>query len=62
MTARNGHIFEDGTRAKFIGFNIAARSDIPDHETAEKMAHRFATMGVNVIRYDAATILSAILH
>jgi hypothetical protein len=55
VTARNGHLyFADGTRAKFIGFNIAARSNMPDHETAEKMAHRFATMGVNVIRLHAA--------
>lgn len=55
VSARNGHLyFEDGTRAKFLGFNIASRSNMPDHETAEKMARRFASMGVNVIRLHAA--------
>ena len=55
VSAKNGHMyFEDGTRAKFFGFNIASRSNMPDHETAEKMAARFASMGVNVIRMHAA--------
>lgn len=52
---KNGHFyFEDGTRIRFIGFNIPTRSNTPDHETAEKMAERFASMGVNVIRLHAA--------
>jgi len=52
---KNGHLyFEDGTRAKFLGFNVAARSNTPDHETAEKMAARFASLGVNLIRLHAA--------
>ena len=46
--------FEDGTRARFLGFNVAARSNTPDHETADKLAERFASMGVNVIRLHAA--------
>lgn len=46
--------FEDGKRARFIGFNIAARSNTPDHETADKLAKRFASMGVNIIRLHAA--------
>lgn len=55
VQARNGSLyFEDGTRAKFLGFNVAARSNTPDHETAEKLAARFASMGVNVIRLHAA--------
>lgn len=55
VSAKNGHLyFEDGTRAKFIGFNIAARSNMPDHDTADRMARRFASMGVNVIRLHAA--------
>ena len=55
VEARNGHFyFEDGTRARFIGFNVAARSNTPDHETADKMAERFASMGVNIIRLHAA--------
>lgn len=55
VQTRNGHLyFEDGTRARFLGFNIATRSNMPDHETAEKMAERFASMGVNFIRMHAA--------
>ena len=55
VTTRNGHFyFEDGVRAKFLGFNVAARSNTPDHETAEKLAERFASLGVNVIRLHAA--------
>lgn len=46
--------FEDGTRIKFLGFNVSARSNTPDHETADKMAERFASMGVNMIRLHAA--------
>lgn len=52
---KNGHLyFEDGTRARFLGFNVATRSNTPDHETADKMAERFASMGVNIIRLHAA--------
>ena len=55
VTARNGHLyFEDGKRARFLGFNIAARSNTPTHEDAKKLAERFASMGVNVIRLHAA--------
>lgn len=55
VETRDGHLyFEDGTRARFLGFNVAARSNTPDHETADKMAERFASMGVNIIRLHAA--------
>lgn len=55
VRVRNGHmVFEDGKRARFLGFNVAARSNMPDHETADKMAARFASMGVNLIRLHAA--------
>ena len=53
--SKNGHLyFEDGTRARFLGFNIAARSNTPTHEDAEILAERFASLGVNVIRMHAA--------
>ena len=55
VIVKDGHLyFEDGQRARFLGFNIATRSNTPDHETAEKLAKRFASMGVNVIRLHAA--------
>lgn len=55
VQSKNGHLyFEDGTRARFLGFNIAARSNTPDHATADKIAERFASMGVNCIRMHAA--------
>lgn len=55
VQAKDGHLyFEDGTRARFLGFNVAGRSNTPDHETADKLAARFASMGVNVIRLHAA--------
>lgn len=54
VEAKKGHLyFEDGTRARFLGFNVAARSNTPDHETADRMAERFS-MGVNIIRLHAA--------
>ena len=55
VQAKNGHFyFEDGLRTRFLGFNIATRSNTPTHEDAEKLAGRFASMGVNVIRLHAA--------
>lgn len=55
VQTKHGHLFfEDGTRAKFLGFNVAARANTPTHETAEKLAERFASMGVNIIRLHAA--------
>ncbi len=55
VRVKKGHFyFEDGKRARFLGFNIATRSNTPTHEDAEKLAARFASMGVNVIRLHAA--------
>lgn len=55
VETRNGHLyFEDGTRARFLGFNVAARSNTPDHRLAEELAERFASIGVNIIRLHAA--------
>ncbi len=57
VQVRDGHFyFEDGTRVRFLGFNIAARSNTPDHELAEKLAERFASLGVNMIRMHAADV------
>lgn len=55
VRVKDGHLYyENGQRARFLGFNIAARSNTPSHEDAEKLAERFASMGVNVIRLHAA--------
>ena len=55
VRVKDGHFFfENGQRARFLGFNIATRSNTPSHEDAEKLAERFASMGVNVIRLHAA--------
>lgn len=41
VEVKNGHMyFEDGTRAKFIGFNMPTRANTPDHYTAERLAER----------------------
>lgn len=55
VQAKKGHFyFENGERIRFMGFAISTRSNTPDHATAEKLAERFASMGVNVIRLHAA--------
>jgi len=49
--ARDGSIFfEDGTRAKFVGFNISGLGGMPERRTAELYAKRMAAMGVNFVR------------
>ena len=55
VTSRDGHLyFEDGTRARFLGFNLATRSNTPSHRDAERLAARLASLGVNVVRLHAA--------
>ena len=55
IRVKDGHFFfENGQRARFLGFNIATRSNTPTHQDAEKLSERFASMGVNVIRLHAA--------
>jgi len=46
--------FADGTPARFVGFNLPTRSCMPDHETADKISARLASLGVNVVRLHAA--------
>ena len=45
--------FEDGTRARFVGFNIPGAGAMPTHESAEKYAERLASIGCNVVRLHA---------
>lgn len=57
VTAKNGHLYyEDGTRARFIGFNFPVRSGLPDHESADVYAKRLAGLGCNVVRIHAVDI------
>ena len=57
VQVQNGHFcFANGKRIRFFGVNLPARSNTPTHETAEKMAERFASLGINVIRLHAADL------
>lgn len=54
VNVKEGHFyFENGKQVRFFGFNFPARANMPDHETAEVLAARLATMGVNVVRVHA---------
>lgn len=54
IKAKDGHLyFEDGVRGKFVGFNMPARANMPDHRTAEILSGRLASMGVNIVRIHA---------
>lgn len=60
VKVKNGHFyFEDGTRAKFVGFNFAARANMPDNETADCISERLASLGVNMVRLHAADAMPA---
>jgi hypothetical protein len=54
VEVKQGNLYyENGKRAKFVGFNFPARANMPDHKTAEQISRRLATMGVNVVRLHA---------
>ena len=54
VQVKDGHFyFSNGKRIRFIGFNFPARANMPDHETADRISARLATMGVNVVRLHA---------
>jgi len=42
--------YEDGVRAKFVGFNISGGGGMPTRRSAERYAERMAAMGVNLVR------------
>lgn len=51
LTARDGHLFfQDGTRARFWGFDVVASECFLDHKTSTKLAERIARMGGNIVR------------
>ncbi len=43
--------FEDGTRVAFWGTNINGGANFPEHDYAEKLARRFAKIGINMVRF-----------
>ncbi|MBE5758627.1 MAG: hypothetical protein E7332_01135 [Clostridiales bacterium] len=51
--------FEDGKRARFVGFNIPGSGIMPKKETAEAYAERLASIGCNVVRLHAEDNLRA---
>ena len=44
-------VFEDGTPVKFWGTNLNSGAAFPEHEYAEKLAHRLASYGCNMVRF-----------
>ena len=60
VRVKDGHLYYDnGKRAKFVGFNFPVRSNMPTKEAAEKISQKLATLGVNVVRLHAADAPSA---
>ena len=58
VQVREGHLFfEDGMRAKFFGMNFPARAAMPNHDAAERLSERLATLGLNVVRLHAADVM-----
>lgn len=52
LQAKDGHFyFEDGTRARFWGVNVARYNAIPSKKEARIMAGRLAKYGVNLVRF-----------
>ena len=48
---RDGHFVDaEGRRVRFLGTNITFGEAFPDHERAEQLARRLATMGINGVR------------
>ncbi len=43
-------VFDDGTPARFWGFDIMGSECFPNHKTAERLAARLARMGANIVR------------
>ena len=47
---KDGFAFEDGSPVKFWGANLSYTANVPDRETADFTAARFAKYGVNAVR------------
>jgi hypothetical protein len=52
VRARDGHFVDGrGKRIKFLATNFTFASAFPDHDTADKLAARLASLGINCIRF-----------
>jgi len=52
VRARDGHFVDGrGKRIKFLATNFTFGSCFPDHDTADKLAARLASLGINCIRF-----------
>lgn len=50
----DGHFyFEDGTRARFWGYNVCSAAAMPTHQYARAIARHLANFGCNVVRIHA---------
>lgn len=55
MRARDGHFVDGrGKRLRFLASNVTFGSCFPDHDTADKLAARLASLGINCIRFHHA--------
>lgn len=51
LRGRNGGLyFEDGTKLRILGTSMLAAGCMPKHETAEAVAERIASSGINLVR------------
>ena len=52
VRARDGHFVDGrGKRIRFLATNFTFGSAFPDHDTADKLAARLASLGINCIRF-----------
>ncbi len=52
LSVRDGHFVDErGERVQFLATNMTFGSCFPDHETADKLAPRLASLGINCVRF-----------
>jgi hypothetical protein len=52
VRARDGHFVDgSGKRVRFLATNFTFGSCFPDHDTADKLAMRLASLGINCMRF-----------
>jgi len=60
VRARDGHFVDgNGKRLRFLASNSTFGTSFPDHDTADKLAARLASLGINCIRFHHADNQSA---